>query len=531
MPVGHRHWSQLYCAVALMLALVFAAPSHSALVLDLENTPATNESLQAALDELNRGDPVRAERLAREVITLLPDSPAAHEILGTALALQERLPEAIEALGRAVELSPAQGTALTKLGDIALALDQEAIARDYFERAVTAMPNERRAHQRLGLIYQRQGDLQKAMERFEAGIIGTPAEYLGVKLDLAGLYVVTGQAARALELLDPWNVERTAATADSLRMLGNAHRSLGNLPDALRHYQRASVLAPDDAALQVEFGDVLREAGDFDAAERAYSSAATTANAPVEAFVRHGDLLTAQARFDEAETLYRAAVSRQPDSGAAHHALGSFLGLTRRYEEAVAVYADGLKLSPDSPALLRGIATAELRLARVDSALEHARTLTRIAPDAPNLFLLASLLEQNSALAEAESVYAEALTVDESYWPAHNNLAMVRIHLDRPTEAIAPAERARALTDDQIASVLHTLGLAQLLGGKVSDAAATLERARELEPDYLNARLRLGMAYQALNRVQEARSEFEHVIALDSSSSQAQEARQALEAP
>src|SRR5690606_22502640 len=89
------------CRGALLaMLLVAAAPDAGALSIDTSDILGSGgERLGNALDLLGQGQPARAEAVARRAIAASA-SAAAHEILGAALALQDRVPEAIEALQR-----------------------------------------------------------------------------------------------------------------------------------------------------------------------------------------------------------------------------------------------------------------------------------------------------------------------------------------------------------------------------------------------------------------------------------------------
>lgn len=522
-------------ACMLIFAFVLLGAARGSFLFEDQDTvffdPPTLQDLTPALQEalavLNKGDFVEAERRARGVLARDPGSAPAHEILGAALALQNRLPEAITALNQAVELSPGQATALTKLGDIAVALGQNAIARDYFERAIAAAPHETRAHQRLGVFHEQEGYVDSAIHHFEKGLRGTPETYLGVKFNLARLYVMTGSFDSAIDLLEPWSHEETG-NAETFRVVAAAHLGAGRPDEALTLLERALRQQPDDLTLHLEKGDALLAAGRTEDALEVFSSARAQPGAPAAIFVREGDTLVSLGRFEAAESAYRTALAREPRAGAAHHGLGSLYALTRRYDQAVMAYQDGLEHSPESDALLRGLTVAELRRGNTDAALATAQRLMQVSTQSADLFLLASLHEQAGQTRAAEDLYRELVSNDEQFWPAFNNLAMIRLQEGDPEEALAFAKRSYQLAGTRVSNAAHTYGLAQLRSGHAAEARETFERARELEPNHALIRYHLGLTYLELGKDDDARTELQAALDIDPEFRYADEARKFL---
>lgn len=454
-------------------------------------------SLKAAFDQLNSGNFVGAEADARALIADDPQSAAAHEILGTALVLQDRIPEGLAALQRAVEVNPMQATAWTKLGDLAQLEGRTAEAVAFFERAIAARPTERLAHQRLGLHYEAMGDLPRAVGHFEAGIQGLPPGFLGVRLNLALAYNQLGRPDDTLELLGPWEAAagRGEAVAPiALRALGNAHTALDEPLAAIPLYRAALAQVPDDGLTMLALGIALRNSGDLAGSAEMLASAArvlpnepvvmmevaATAiaagdaaqaegqlaalvdlpSAPMEAFVRLIRVRLAAENAEGAEAAARALLARFPQVPAAHAELGTTLGALRRYDEAVVAFSSGLALAPTDPRLLRGLTTAAMRMGDMAAARAAVDRLVAVLPaEAEPLFLQGTIAEAAQDSAAAEASYRAALAVDPEYWPSLNNLAMLALARGDTAEARRLAEAAAALAPD-VPAVQNTLARA-----------------------------------------------------------------------
>ncbi|MEY3774955.1 MAG: hypothetical protein RLZZ129_1735 [Verrucomicrobiota bacterium] len=97
---------------------------------------------------------------------------------------------------------------------------------------------------------------------------------------------------------------------------------------------------------------------------------------------------------------------------------------------------------------------------------------------------------------------------------AHYNLGSVYLEAGDLTDAIASLERARALAPDDI-GVLNNLGNAFLTAGRVAEARLCLIRASELRPDSAPIQLNLGRAWAAEARWPEAQAAFNAAATLD----------------
>ena len=157
--------------------------------------------LAEALRLLNAGKYQEAIEKVNGVLARTPDSAPAHEILGAALVMKGDVDQGFEELKKAVQLDPKQSSAITKMGDVYMARKDHKRAKESFLKAIQITPHDRRAHQRLGILYEQEGKHDRAISHYEKGIAGTPAEYVGVKVNLARLYNEKRSFAKAADLL------------------------------------------------------------------------------------------------------------------------------------------------------------------------------------------------------------------------------------------------------------------------------------------------------------------------------------------
>ncbi len=114
------------------------------------------------------------ERLLRQVIELDPERAHAYNALGYTLAdHNQRLPEALALISRALELAPSDSFILDSMGWVKFRMGDNAAAVDYLKRAYAQQPEpDIGAH--LGEVLWAQGKRQEAMAVWREGLRKDP---------------------------------------------------------------------------------------------------------------------------------------------------------------------------------------------------------------------------------------------------------------------------------------------------------------------------------------------------------------------
>jgi tetratricopeptide (TPR) repeat protein len=149
----------------------------------------------------------------------------------------------------------------------------------------------------------------------------------------------------------------------------------------------------------------------------------------------------------------------------------------------------------------------------------HAYSMTAAAEDAYGVaerlapreyrwtYLRALLLEQDNRLPEAARAYADALE-KAAYYPALVRLAAVKTALGQSAEAELAVARRHAPDDP---SLLAVAGEQALFAGRAEEAASLLAKALAREPRATRLHYPLAMAYRALGRADDAKTELARV--------------------
>lgn len=113
----------------------------------------------------------------------------------------------------------------------------------------------------------------------------------------------------------------------------------------------------------------------------------------------------------------------------------------------------------------------------------------------------------------AEHAYQRALSLNDNYATAHQWYSGYLSSLDRSTEALKHAERAREL--DPVSTPISTnLGATLYYARKFSQAVTQFQKALELNPNAAGVHAHLGMAFEQLQQYELSLAAFQRAIAL-----------------
>ena len=194
--------------------------------------PADSAALHLARGRryLKVRDQAQAISELRLAVRLAPESAEAHDLLGLAYSFRLQTGKAIEQIEKAIALDPGNGTYFLHLGKqhmllmnhdaaeaaylraIELGLEQEmpfydlgviserrnrpGEAREFFEKAVAALPGFAPGYLRLGMVLERDGDARGALELYAAALERDPG-LAAAHYRIAQLYLRAGREVLA----------------------------------------------------------------------------------------------------------------------------------------------------------------------------------------------------------------------------------------------------------------------------------------------------------------------------------------------
>lgn len=236
-------------------------------------------------------------------------SAAGYYNLGSALAKQGRMEEAIESYMRALRVQPDYSMPHYTLGEIFAKQGKLADAVFHYQEAVRIDPDFAEAHNNLGNLLFRQGDFDRAIQHYRRALKLNPG-YAQVSFNLA-------------------------------RALAQQNR----VDDAIGYFQQALKIKPDFVEAHNDLGSALARRGQLTEAIGHFSQAVQINPAYVLAHANLGNVLARRGDLEKAIVHFREAVRIEPNFAPAHESLAKALALQGKTDDAIKHHQEALRIT------------------------------------------------------------------------------------------------------------------------------------------------------------------------------------------
>ena len=352
-------------------------------------------------------------------------------------------------------------------------------AREACRSALDLDPRNLETQNLLGIISRRQGQVDAAIETYEAILKEKP--------------------------LSP----------RFLYNMGIARAKKGEFETAMGLYRRAVEIRPSFAEAWNNIGELELRAGRLEEAETAFlravslnASFALAHSNLAEAYVRKGE-------FERSLAEVSRALELRPDLPGPHNVRGNLLHQQGRTAEAVAEYEKVLTLDPEYEKAHYNLGIClfeEGRTGEAASRFSRALELTPRFAEAHASLGYALLMTKKTDEGMAEIRLAQELGLVSA--KTHLNLSYA--HLLKNDAGAAADEARRAIElDPSLAMAYNNLGIAGVRSGKVKEAEGAFRKALSLDPAYKDAYAGLGSLLSVLGRREDALDLLLKAAALD----------------
>lgn len=396
---------------------------------------------------------------SHDAIALLKEAvdeePGFYPALGDALEREQQWPEAAAAYEQAAQREPSNVGLLVKRANALMNIEggrEMTRARDLLAGVVRKSPTDPWPLYLLARAQRETGQLDASEASARRLMTLSPRSSWGPHA-LAQVFEQRREYANVIDALQPLIPDessktpgRDADTALLLTHVGFAYEELGKHEQAVKIFERATGLAPEDPALEAHLLEAQLGAKQF--------AAAATRGADARA--RHPDdlriaSLSAQAlqkngAFEQGLAIVRKTVEAHASDPAAYVALADFYGGANRAGEAVDVLKDASQKFPR---------------------------------DTSVLFQLGGMLDKQKRHTEAEQTFRQLLERDPRHAPSLNYLGYILAERgERLEESVTYIQRALEL-DPNNGAYLDSLGWAYFKMNRLDLAEPNLKQAAE----------------------------------------------------
>jgi choline-sulfatase len=400
--------------------------------------------------------------------------------LGAFRAGQYELAEAT--FRRFNELEPLNQSGVSYLGRSLMMLGRYDEAIQWLRRAVELNPESFLDYRALGNMLVMRNDLAGAEEAYRKAIEYNPGDETVARLNLGMVLGTKRHYQLALKIYD----EALEIAPDEPALYlhrGITLRQMGRLEEAMASLAKAAELAPELAQAQSQLAMTRQQLGLHDEAIAQLQAAIDRMpEEPLLAYQMAQLYVAAEDFANEGVWLARVAELR-PDSATAWRMLGANHLMQEKYPAAVEYCRKALDMKPDDPAALFPLAVSLEALGEFDQALAAYGKLVEVAPkSAVGYRRGANLMAQAGDEAGAIAFLQRGLAELPDYVGIANDLAWHLATAPDPDlrdgeEAVRLAQRASTLMGDESYNELDTLAAAYAEIGRFDDAVLTAERA------------------------------------------------------
>jgi Flp pilus assembly protein TadD len=227
---------------------------------------------------------------------------------------------------------------------------------------------------------------------FQAGwnVLANVRERLNDPAGATAARAYAASARRFRDPPDPWIDELIddCYDADRLCVVASVAAIGGQTARARTLLERALTLAPDEAQVHAQLGQLLMKAREYTRARVHLEKALALAPDQSDNWVQLYLLLNTVGDAASAERILADGLARWPDSPALHLEKGRRLKAAGRYDEALAALEESARLRPMETEAYAERATIFIRLNRLDDAIAELRRAIAVQPADPLALLM-----------------------------------------------------------------------------------------------------------------------------------------------
>lgn len=490
------------------------------------------EALEAAIQiepQMREADPILVEfhlqekafdealEVARQRVQRLPDDPMSHDLLGMVYATKGENELARSAFERALELDPGYVDAEMNLVRLDLRAGHAQAAEARLRSVLEKDRGQPTAMLWLAALAQQAGRHDESLSWLKKAWTIDP-ESLEVGVALAQQYLARNQRPDALQV-----AQRLAAAHPdeplAQRSLGQALLAGGDTSGALTTFRTLAERHPDSVEPWHWLAAAQAHANDYQGALETLDKALAVNADYLPALAAKTDLQVHTGQFQAALEGAHVIQARHPSAAIGYKLEGDVHRRQGEASKAVAAYRTAFEKAPDRDLLLL-LTRTQREAGDEQGAVDALRQWLTVHPQDTEvqLQLVDRLQQADSPVETTPSADQNAQSQASERTAPAAELQLVREYLEQGKHDLALATASSLVEqypEDPIA--INLLGAVHMARSELQQARQTFERALELDPDSMTARLNLAQLDQAEGDNAAAEARYRKILSLDRS--------------
>ena len=432
---------------------------------------------------LKLGETELASQHFQKATQIAPQSPEPWQAIASFHKLRGEYDRAYSALksGHAnisIDDSISKGMLLAEIGELQLTMQDNEMAIQSLKEASTLQPNDGRIHHQYGKALIAENNYLEAVNALQQASELSPADG-AVWHDLGTAYQEIGDTSSALDSL-----QRAQASGLSS---SNLSQLTGELALELQEYEVARVnLEPlvddqtDDVKLLSTYGTVLESISDWENALRIYQRAINITPEDINLSAKIGACYLALDNYKAAIATLVPVAKKHTSDLRLQKALSKAFVQAEMWNEAMPYLEQVINLAPDDTISIKETALVSSKAGNQQRAIELLHRASALDPTDASVYSNLSKLYQNSKRwSESKTALDKALTLEPQNAKFHKQMADCLIMLGEEKAALDVLNQAISIDPDDI-DVLGMLGESQFESQQYQHAHDTFLRAADL---------------------------------------------------
>ncbi len=384
-----------------------------------------------AMDDLGS-----AEASARLALVIDEKYASAMFLLGQLRAAQGSPQEAVELYDEAERITGyAPADELLRLARVFVETQYDDRAETYYRRAIEAAPEDARflpeTRYELGELLWRKGDKEAAAMEYKAAA-ELDARFENYFIEQArALYHDAEQpdetaTREALDKALAVNALMPEKNSAAHLLYAEIETASGNANEAIRLYEAAAEISPDEPTIYFPLGDLLYANGERERAGEAFRKAAELNPDEARKYAEYAEGVYATGRLDEAAQAWDKHLMIHPGDASARYWLARSYEENEKTEQALEHYETLRANAPDTEDALFRLSKIYVAQERSEEALEVMHELIALRPNDPDAhYMLGETLFALNDHERALPVYQRVVEIDETHASAHEKIGQL----------------------------------------------------------------------------------------------------------